>query len=82
MERLGNAVPAQNQTNHMQATVTSNDSIKLTVNANELALISYALSYFGHNASTANFPQGDKDDALSLGDETFNVYAIVQDDPA
>jgi hypothetical protein len=66
----------------MQTKVTSRDSITLTVNADELALISYALSYFAANASTRNFPQGNLDDANALGDQAFNVYTVVVDDQA
>jgi hypothetical protein len=64
----------------MQANITSRDEITVRVNANELALINYALSYFGYNASTANFPAGDLEDAKQLGEDLFNVYKVVIDD--
>jgi hypothetical protein len=66
----------------MQTKVTSRNEITVTVNANELALISYALSFFGFNATTKNFPAGDLDDAKVLGDKLFNAYAVVVDDQA
>jgi hypothetical protein len=66
----------------MQTSVTSRDEITVKVNANELALINYALSYFGFNASTKNFPAGDLEDAKLLGDQLFHVYTVVADDQA
>jgi hypothetical protein len=64
----------------MQTSVTSRDEITVKVNANELALISYALSYFGFNASTKDFQAGNLKDAKQLGDQLFHAYTVVTDD--